>query len=67
MPFVNIRLIEGRSQQRKDEISKRVTDAISEVLQLPKNDIWVVFEDIPAGDWYVGSTTVAELRKKTQK
>jgi hypothetical protein len=33
---VNIRLIEGRSQQRKDEISKRVTDAISEVLQLPK-------------------------------
>jgi 4-oxalocrotonate tautomerase len=36
MPFVNIRLIEGRSQQRKDEISKRVTDAISEVLQLPK-------------------------------
>ena len=67
MPFVNIRLVEGRSQQRKDEISKRVTAAISEVLQLPKNDIWVVFEDVPAGDWYVGSTTVAELRKKAQE
>ena len=67
MPLVNIRLIEGRSQQRKDEISKRVTDAISEVLQLPKDDVWVVFEDIRAEDWYVGSTTVAELRKKTQK
>ena len=40
MPFVNIRLIEGRSQQQKDEISKRVTDAISEVLQLPKDDTW---------------------------
>ncbi len=49
MPFVNIRLIEGRSQQRKDEISKRVTDAISEVLQLPKDDVWVVFEDCPGG------------------
>jgi 4-oxalocrotonate tautomerase len=67
MPFVNIRMIEGRSQQRKDEISKRVTDAISEVLQLPKDDVWVVFEDISAEDWYVGSTTVAELRKKAQK
>jgi 4-oxalocrotonate tautomerase len=67
MPFVSIRLIEGRSQQRKNEISKRVTDAISDVLELPKDDIWVVFEDIPAGDWYVGSTTVAELRKKAQK
>ena len=59
MPFVNIRLIEGRSQQQKDEISTRVVDAISDVLQLPKDDIWVVFEDVPGGDWYVGSTTVA--------
>ena len=67
MPFVNIRLIEGRSQERKDEISKRVVDAISDVLQLPKDDIWLVFEDVPAGDWYVGSKTVAELRKKSQK
>ena len=67
MPFVNIRLVGGRSQEQKDEISKRVVDAISDVLELPRDDIWVVFEDVPAGDWYVGSTTVAELRKKAQK
>jgi len=67
MPFVNIRLVAGRSQQLKDEISRRVVDAISEVLQLPRDDIWVVFENVPAEEWYVGSTTVAELRKKTQK
>jgi 4-oxalocrotonate tautomerase len=66
MPFVSIRLIENRSQQQKDEIAKRVNDAISDVLQLPKDDIWVVFEDIPAEGWYVGGTTVAELRKKKQ-
>ncbi len=66
MPFVNIRLVEGRSQQLKDEMSKRVTAAISEVLQLPKDDIWVVFEDVRAGDWYVGGTAVAEFRKKAQ-
>jgi 4-oxalocrotonate tautomerase len=59
-------MIEGRSQQQKDEIAKRVNDALSDVLQLPKEDIWVVFEDITAKDWYVGSTTVAELRKKGQ-
>ena len=67
MPFVNIRLVGGRSQERKDEISKRVVDAISDVLQLPKDDIWGVFEDVPAEDWYVGSTTVAERRKKAQR
>jgi 4-oxalocrotonate tautomerase len=67
MPFVNIRLVEGRSQQLKDEISTRVVDAISDVLQLPADDIWVVFEDVPAGDWYVGNTTVAAIRKKSLK
>ena len=67
MPFVNIRLVGGRSQEQKDEISKRVVDGISDVLQLPRNDIWVVFEDVSAADWYVGSTTVAESRKKAQK
>ena len=56
----------GRSQQQKDEIAKRVNDALSDVLQLPKEDIWVVFEDITAKDWYVGSSTVAELRRKAQ-
>jgi 4-oxalocrotonate tautomerase len=66
MPFVSIRLIGGRPQQHKDEIAKRVSDAISDVLQLPKEDTWVVFEDIPAEGWYVGGTTVAELRKKTR-
>jgi 4-oxalocrotonate tautomerase len=67
MPFVNIRLVEGRSQDRKNEISTRIVDAISDVLQLPKDDIWVVFEDVSAGDWYVGSKTVAALREKAQK
>ncbi|MFZ5783791.1 MAG: tautomerase family protein [Pseudomonadota bacterium] len=67
MPLVNIRLVGGRSQGQKDEISKRVVDGISDVLQLPRQDIRVVFEDVSAGDWYVGSTAVAELRKKAQK
>ena len=63
MPFVNIRIVEGHSQQRKDAISRRVTDAISEIAEIPKDAIWVVFEDVSADDWYVGATTVTELRK----
>ena len=63
MPFVSIRMIEGRSQQQKDEISKRVNEALSDVLELPKDDIWIVFDEITAKDWYVGDQTVAELRK----
>jgi 4-oxalocrotonate tautomerase len=64
MPFVNIRILAGHSQQRKDEIAKRVTDAISEVAELPKDVIWVVFEDVATDDWFVGATSVTKLQKK---
>jgi len=63
MPFVNIRILEGHSPQRKDEIARRVTEAISEVAQLPKEVIWVVFEDVKADDWYVGPTRVSQMKK----
>jgi 4-oxalocrotonate tautomerase len=63
MPFVNIRILKGHSQERKDEISRRVTAAISEIAQLPNEAIWVVFEDVTAEDWYVGGTSVAALKK----
>ncbi len=63
MPFVNIRIVEGHSQERKDEIARRVTDTIAEVARLPQEAIWVVFEDVKADDWYVGSTRVSRMKK----
>ena len=63
MPFVSIRILNGHSQQRKDEISTRVTNAISEVAELPKEAIWVVFEEVTAEDWYVGAKSVSEIKK----
>ena len=63
MPFVNIRILEGHPRERKDEIARRVTDAISELAQLPKEAIWVVFEDVSADDWYVGTSRVSQMKK----
>jgi 4-oxalocrotonate tautomerase len=64
MPFVNIRILEGHSQERKDEMASRITAAISEVAQLPRDVIWVVFEDVSPNQWYVGPTRVAKMQKK---
>jgi len=64
MPFVNIRILAGHSQARKDEIAKRVSAAISEVAQVAKDVVWVVFEDVTTDDWFVGGDSVTQLRKK---
>ena len=66
MPFVNIRLVEGHSQARKEEIARRVVDAISEVAKLPREAIWLTFDDITASDWFVAGQSVAAMRKKAQ-
>jgi len=63
MPFVNIRILKGHTQERKDEIARRVTEAVSEVAELPKEAIWVVFEDVEAPDWYVAGKTVAKPKE----
>ena len=62
MPFVNIRILKGHSKQRKDEISRRVTETIAEVAQHPKEAIWVVFEDVESDDWYVGGDSVTAIK-----
>ena len=62
MPFVSIRILKGHSQERKDEISRRVTEVISDVTKLPPDAIWVVFEDVTKEDWFVGGKTVKAIR-----
>jgi 4-oxalocrotonate tautomerase len=58
MPFVNIQILRGHSQERKNEIARRVTEAVSELAELPKEAIWVVFEDVAPSDWFVGGKSV---------
>jgi 4-oxalocrotonate tautomerase len=60
MPFVNIQILKGHSQERKDEIARRVTEAVSELAELPKEAIWVVFEDVQPSDWFVGGRAVGK-------
>ena len=62
MPFVNIRLVAGHSQATKDEIAPRVVDAISEVAQLPREAIWLTFDDIAATDWFVAAPEAKDKR-----
>ena len=63
MPFVNIRILKGHSQERKDEIARRVTDALSDVCKLPREAVWVVFEDVPPADWYAAGTPGQPVKK----
>ena len=67
MPFVNIRLIKealkDNPEKKKEEIGRRVTEAICDVSGLPKDAVWVVFEDVTPQHWQVGGITVEKIWK----
>jgi 4-oxalocrotonate tautomerase family enzyme len=54
MPFVQIHWFEGRDEEQKAEVAKRVTDAMVEVGKAKSEDVWVKFEDGAPADWYFG-------------
>ena len=66
MPFVNIRIVKeviaADPAGKKAAIGSRVAAAISEATGLPPHDVWVVFEEVAARDWYVGADSVEKLR-----
>jgi 4-oxalocrotonate tautomerase len=63
MPFVNIRIVKGTSDEAKSRIAKSVAKAISGETGIPLQAIWVVFEDVRAEEWFVGERSVAEMRR----
>jgi 4-oxalocrotonate tautomerase len=67
MPIVNVRMLKGRRKAQKDEMSRRITDAISEVGQVPKDAVWLVFEDVEAEDWYTAGVSASDKRAAQAK
>ncbi|BCP53496.1 4-oxalocrotonate tautomerase [Kaistia sp. 32K] len=67
MPFVNIRLVKeviaSDPEGKKAAIAAKVTEAIRDATGLGDEDVWVVFEEVLARDWYLGPTNVETRRK----
>jgi 4-oxalocrotonate tautomerase len=66
MPFVNVRLVKeliaDNPEGKKAAIGKRITQAITETTGLADEDVWIVFEEVPAQNWYLGQKDVKSLR-----
>jgi 4-oxalocrotonate tautomerase len=47
MPIVQISMIAGRTPEKKEQLIKKVTDAIVEVLQIPAGRVQIIIHDVP--------------------
>ncbi len=47
MPIVQISLAAGRTPQKKEELIKNVTNAIADTLQISKERVHIVLNEVP--------------------
>jgi phenylpyruvate tautomerase PptA (4-oxalocrotonate tautomerase family) len=63
---VNNRIVEGQTNATKDENAMLVSASITEVAKIPRENVWVVFEDVSSDAWYVGGDSVTRLRQQQE-
>jgi 4-oxalocrotonate tautomerase len=53
MPFIQIHWFEGRSEEQKAELARRITEAMVEVGKTTPDQVWIRFEDSKPSDWAI--------------
>jgi len=54
MPFIQVHMVEGRTQEQREKLAKAITDATAEILKVNEEDIWIEFTDMPKTHFATG-------------
>ncbi|OGP96330.1 MAG: hypothetical protein A2157_14000 [Deltaproteobacteria bacterium RBG_16_47_11] len=54
MPFVQISMVQGRTPEKKEELIKKVTDAVADTLGVHKDRVRILIYDLPKDNIGVG-------------
>jgi 4-oxalocrotonate tautomerase len=61
MPFAQIYLLDGRTEDQKREVIKRVTQALTEALGAPQENVRVWIHDVPSTNWGIAGVSAKDL------
>jgi len=60
MPFINIKMLEGRSDDQKRELVKAITDAMVDICKAPAEGTTIVIEEYPRNHWAKGGKLLSD-------
>ncbi len=61
MPFAQIYMIEGRTDEQKQAVIEKVTAALMEAVDAPKQNIRVWIHDVPKQNWGIAGVPASIL------
>jgi len=53
MPYIQVSLYPGRSEEQKQEFAKAVTKSAVEILKTKKEHVIIVFDENPKENWFL--------------
>ena len=62
MPIALIKIIEGRSPDKKRRLIESVSHAMAESLEMPVDAVRVLLHEYPSGHWGRGGQLVSDIR-----
>ena len=63
MPFAQIYLMEGRTDEQKRAVIEKVTRALHEAVDAPVENIRVWIHEVPKANWGIAGVTAADLKR----
>ena len=60
MPIVQIHLVEGRDDEKKRLLVKRVTEAVASSLEIPDGAVRIILSEMAKNHYAVGGTLVLD-------
>lgn len=63
MPFANVFMVEGRDDEQKKALIEKVTDALVEALDAPRENVRVWIQEVPASQWGIAGKPASELKR----
>ncbi|MGM9927029.1 MAG: 2-hydroxymuconate tautomerase [Bacillus sp. (in: firmicutes)] len=60
MPYVTVKMLEGRTEEQKRALVEKVTEAVSETAGAPKENIVVFIEEMSKNHYAVAGTRLSD-------
>ena len=61
MPFAQIYMLEGRTEEQKRAVIEKVTQALVEAVDAPVNTVRVLIQEVPKTNWGIAGVIAKDL------
>jgi 4-oxalocrotonate tautomerase len=52
MPIITVAMYSGKTQTQKDRLAEAITEDVAKILNVPKKEVIIVFQEAAHGNWY---------------